>query len=291
MNRGIYMMVIASLFFAVMGALVKLLGGEINSVQIVFFRNVVGSGFILVSMLGKPLVNRGGHFGLLVFRGVAGTIALLALFYNMTQIGLGIAITYLQTSPIFVALFSHWFLGERLKLPGWGAIILGFIGILFIFKPDLQMSWTTNMLGLVNGILAGAAYTSVRALKSYYDTRSIVLSFMISGTLLPLSLLIVGTFIGSIEMPYLITEFEMPQRLQWLWLFLVGVVSLLGQIFVTRAYGAEKAGIVSAIGYITIPFSVVIGTILGDPWPDVWSVLGMIMIIGSGIIISIRRNI
>jgi len=73
-----------------------------------------------------------------------------------------------------------------------------------------------------------------------------------------------------------------------LWLALS---ALFGQYFVTKAYGADKAGIVSSIGYANIVFSVFIGMALGDAFPDWMSLSGIICIILSGVIISlVKRN-
>ena len=66
---------------------------------------------------------------------------------------------------------------------------------------------------------------------------------------------------------------------------------MLGQVLMTMAYGEDKAGIISTIGYSNIPFAVILGVMLGDALPGVSGIAGMILIIVSGIIISIRRNI
>jgi len=283
-------MLLASLFFAIMGASVKTVGANYNAIQIVFWRNVFGSIFIVASIIPRPLQNRGGMPVLLIFRGVAGTLALYALFYNLSTIGMGVAVTFLQTSPIFVAIFSHIFLKERLKPNAWIAIFMGFTGILCIFRPNATIDWTANILGLLNGILAAAAYTSVRGLRNHYEYRTIVLSFTLSGMGIPAISMLGGHVIPLHSYDYLITTFQWPQGYQWGWLLLVALSALGGQLFITKAYSYEKAGIMSAIGYMTIPMAILIGTLLGDPFPDLWKLSGIVLIILSGIMISVRSN-
>lgn len=273
-----------------MGAFVKVAGREMNSVNIVFYRNVVGLVFILASIVRKPLKNKGGHFGLLMFRGAIGAISLFALFYNMSHIGLGEAITYIQTSTIFVAVLSVVFLKERLSAWGWGAVVVGFMGILFIFRPDFSGNIKYDLLGIFNGAAAGAAYTSVRALKKYYDTRTIVLSFMGWGTVMSLVFMVLSPIVIIPEFDFLLAPFQVPKGISFLWLFFVGVTALLGQIFITKAYGEEKAGVVSTIGYTNIPFAIFIGFMLGDDFPGMATLIGMVLIISSGVVIAIRRN-
>ena len=62
-----------------------------------------------------------------------------------------------------------------------------------------------------------------------------------------------------------------PAGFEWFWILLLGLAALFGQYFVTKAYGADKAGIVSAIGYSNIPISIVLGMLLGDSFPELVS--------------------
>lgn len=284
-------MIFASFVFAGMGAFVKVASRDLNSIQIVLFRNVIGIFFILGSLLRKPLQNKGGRFGLLMFRGITGTMALYALFYNMGEIGLGKSITFIQTAPIFIAIFSMIFLHERLSLFGWLAVFIGFGGILLIFRPDLNSNPLNNFLGIFNGVFAAAAYTAVRELKKYYDTRSIVLSFMSWGIILPILSMLFAPYVNQIKFDFMVSPFVWPEGEQWFWLLMVGITAMLGQIYITKAYGEEKAGIISTVGYVNIPFAIFLGVMLGDPFPNLWEVIGILLIIVSGAIISLRRNI
>jgi drug/metabolite transporter (DMT)-like permease len=71
---------------------------------------------------------------------------------------------------------------------------------------------------------------------------------------------------------------------------LLGSAALFGQYFVTKAFGADKAGVISAIGYANIIFSIFIGMMLGDAFPDWVSLLGILCIIGSGLLISFSKS-
>jgi drug/metabolite transporter (DMT)-like permease len=284
-------MLTAAFLFALMGVFVKLLSQYMSSIEIVFFRNLVGALFIASSLIKRPSRDKGGRPFLLIFRGVVGSLALYALFYNMSTIGLGEAITYLQTAPIFIALFSFIWLKERLSHLGWIAIFIGFSGILFIFRPGLTMDLKTNFIGLFNGVATALAYTAIRELKKYYDTRAIVLSFMIAGIVLPLISMAVGEVHGINGLDFLFSGFVWPGGMAWVWIISLGIVAMLGQVLMTMAYGEEKAGVISTIGYSNIVFAVFLGSLMGDPLPDIFEVVGMSLIILSGVIISMRRNI
>jgi drug/metabolite transporter (DMT)-like permease len=85
-------------------------------------------------------------------------------------------------------------------------------------------------------------------------------------------------------------QWKWPKGKEWIYITWLGLAALFGQYFVTKAYGADKAGIVSVFGYANIIFSVFIGMALGDAFPDIVSWAGICCIICSGIIISLVRN-
>ncbi|QHT69408.1 DMT family transporter [Rhodocytophaga rosea] len=287
---GIYFMLISAFSFALMGAITKLLGNSFSAIQLVFFRNIFGVIFIGITLLKRPLHQTGGKPLLLVFRGVIGTLALYAFFYNITHISLGEAVTYSQTSPIFIALFSYILLKEKLNIYGWLSIVIGFLGILCIFRPDASMDVESNIIGLFCGIGTAFAYLSIRELKKIYDTRAVVLSFMVSGIILPVFSFGLSFLFEPSSYDFIVSPFAIPHVQDWLWIILLGITSLTGQVFLTKAYGEEKAGIVSGIGYSNIVFSILLGVLLGDSLPGISAMIGIGLIISSGILISLTKK-
>ena len=171
------------------------------------------------------------------------------------------------------------------------AVVLGFSGMLLIYKPVMHLPWYYHLAGLLSGITSAIAYLTVNRLTKYYDPRIIVLSFLMSGFIVPLITMIIHYSTGVHADGFLIVDFKLPQGAEWLLLLLMGLAALFGQYFVTRAYGSDKAGIVSVFGYANIIYSVFIGMLLGDAFPDWISWAGIFCIIGSGVIISlVKRN-
>ncbi len=285
-NKGVILMLIAAFFSACMGGFAKALSENMDTLEVVFFRNVIGVVIIFFTFYQKPLSQSGGKPFLLIFRGLIGFLALLAWFYNVAHISLADAVTFSNTSPIFTALFAFMFLHERIGKLGWFAIFLGFFGLVFIVKPNgLSMSYT-DILGILSGVGAGLAYTSIRELKRYYDTRVIVLSFMLTGTIFPILFAFIPSSFQPEALKFMFGEFVMPDLNQWFLIAGLGIFATLMQTFMTLAYGATKAGIVSAVSYTNIVFSIFIGMALGDAFPDILSIFGIILIITSGILIG-----
>lgn len=286
MDRGVLFMLIASLLFAVMGAFAKLASETLPSLEVVFFRNVFGVVIIGTAIMRSPMRHEGGRPFLLLFRGMMGFLALLAFFYNIAHIPLGDAMTYSKTSPIFTAIFAWLFLQERLPVRGWMAVFIGFVGIVFIAKPTGLMFAKSDLLGIASGIGAALAYTAVRELKRYYDTRAIVLSFMGVGTIGPLLLMLASPYVDAPSLDFLFGEFVMPQGAVWSYVVGMGVFATLAQVYMTRAYGESQAGIVGAVSYANIVFSILIGMMLGDAFPETFTLLGIILIVVSGLLVA-----
>ncbi|WP_321311778.1 DMT family transporter [Halarcobacter sp.] len=287
---GIKYMLFASFCFACMGAFAKQLSGSMSSIEVVFFRNVFGVLLILISIYKSPLTQKGGKPMLLVFRGLAGFVALLFFFYNIANIPLGEAMTFSKTSTIFSAIFAYIFVKEKLGFKGWLGVFIGFIGILFITKFDGSTLDKTDWLGILCGVGAGLAYTSIRELRKYYDGRTIVLSFMGIGTLGPLLLMLISEFYINEKYDFIFAKFVMPQPGDWIYIFCLGGVATLAQVYMTKAYSVAKAGIIGTISYANIAFSIMIGLILGDAFPDLWIVLGISLIVVSGFFVSSKKD-
>ena len=198
--------------------------------------------------------------------------------------------TFSKTSAIFTAIFAYLFLKEKLGFKGWIGVFVGFIGILFITEFNGTNLEKSDYLGILSGIGAALAYTSVRELRRYYDSRAIVLSFMAIGALGPLILMIIGNFYTNPHLDFMLATFIMPQANDWIFIILLGIFATFAQIFMTKAYSFAKAGIIGTISYSDIAFSIILGTLLGDKIPSFLIVLGIILIIISGLLVSTKKN-
>jgi len=284
-NSGVKYMLFASFTFAIMGAFAKLASQHISSLEVVFFRNIFGVVIISYTIYKKPMKHTGGKPLLLLFRGTMGFLALLAYFYNIANISLGDAVTFSKTAPIFTAIFAWLFLDEKLSSSGWFAIFIGFGGILLITQPTMGFT-KYDLLGIFSGVGAALAYTSVRELRNFYDTRAIVLSFTLVGTIGPVLLFIISPYLNVDNFDFIFAEFIMPKGVVWLYVIGLGVLGTLSQYFMTKAYGETKAGIVGAVSYTNIVFAILVGVLLGDTLPDIITTCGIALVVLAGIMVA-----
>ena len=279
-------MLIASFCFAVVGAFAKMLSREMPSVEVVFFRNFLSLLFVASTIYKYPIKNSGGKPWLLFFRGLMGLLGVLAFFYNIAHIPLADAMTFSRTSPIWTAIFAYMFLGEKIGKRGWIAVFIGFVGVVLIMKPNGLTFSKTDIIGVLSGVLAGLAYTSVRELRKYYDARIIVISFMVMGTIFPALFMWMAEFYKIESLDFILSPFVMPSGISWIYIIGLGAFAAMAQIFMTKAYGATKAGIVGASSYAVILFSIFVGVSLGDALPDIVGAFGILLVIIGGILVA-----
>lgn len=285
-RKGIAFMLLASFLFALTMLFAKLLSGSMGSVEVTFWRNGIGLIVIGALVILKPIHNIGGKPFTLIFRGIIGTIALLTFFYTISVTTLSNAIVFAKTEPIFTALLAFFLLGEKLSSRAILAVLIGFTGVAML--SGLHLGYL-HIMGILTGLLSALAYTSVRSLKAFYDERTVVLSFMISGVLIPIILMMAAEYITSDMLAFALSPFTMPQKMDWIWIILMGISAAYGQVYMTRAYFYAKAGIVSTVSYSVILFATLFGIILGDILPTPMVIMGGTLIVFSGVLLSRQK--
>lgn len=229
----------------------------------------------------KQTHKSGGYLTLFI-RTCFGGVSMLLTFYNIATIPLGIASTFAQTTPLYAVFFAYFFLKESLSPLVFVATAIGFLGILLISSPSSNIPLSNIIAGIASGIGAGIALVSVRECKKYFEERVIILAFGIVATILSLGCLIVG-MIYPIE---IFAWKSVGGNLWWL-ILAMGIFGTLGQYFMTKAFMLAPAGIVSPIDYTKIIFSLFLGIYLGDRLPNLESLVGMILVIVSGLMIAL----
>lgn len=273
-----------------MGAITKLLGNRYPSVELVFFRNLIGLSIILISVVNKPLIQIGGKTKLLIFRGTIGATSLFAFYYCLTKMQLAVANTYNLTYPLFIGFLSVFILKKLLSFKQWMAIILGFAGVLFIFRPDMNYPLKYHLIGLYSGIGTSMGYLSIHYLGKFYDRRSILLSFLTGGLILSCLSFFISLFYENKSFDFFLSPFIVPQGFDWVLILFMAVIALIGQSFVTKAFSLGKPAVMGTLNFLQIPFSWLAGLYLGDSNYNLYTYFGIFLVLLSGIWMSQLSN-
>jgi drug/metabolite transporter (DMT)-like permease len=170
---------------------------------------------------------------------------------------------------------------------------MGFVGVCLIFIPKMMstsLEAKSHIIGLANLVMTGLAYLSIRGLSAYYENRIIVLSFMLCGIFFPLVSLGIGTLIPSKNLDFILGTFTLAKSEHMFLILPLGLVALAGQVFLTKAFTHRNTGLIGAMGYSNVVFSILFGVLIGDPFPDFTSLLGIVVIIISGVVISLTKD-
>lgn len=277
--KGIIAMIISAFGFAVMAAFVKL-AGDIPSIQKTLFRNLVS--FFIAGV--TIWYYKGNFWGerenqkLLLMRSFFGTIGMVANFYAIDYLILSDANMLNKLSPFFVIIFSAVFLGEIIKWQQILAVLVAFLGCLFILKPAFQVDIFPYIIGVISGIFAAMAYTCVRCLGEKEKYYNIVFYF--------------SAFSIAVLLPFVLYFYKSMSWGQFVCLLLAGVFATIGQYGITLAYRFAPAREISIFDYTNIIFSAVLSTFIFGQVPDKFSFLGYVTIFAAAFFIYIwqRKN-
>lgn len=271
-TKGIIYIVVAAFGFSVMSLFVKL-AGDLPAFQKAFFRNFIALIFITVMMLRENIgfAPKKENIPGLLGRSLCGTLGLLCNFYALGTLNLSDANMLNKLSPFFAIIFSIFLLREKPTAAQVLGVAVAFGGSLLIIKPgfaDAQL--IPALAGVLGGLGAGAAYTFVRKLgKKGENSKRIVFYF--------------SAFSCLFCLPFLIVQYKSMTFLQTFYLIFAGTFACVGQLGITKAYLCAPAKEISVYDYTQVIFAALLGFFVFGDLPDIWSVLGYILICGAGV--------
>ncbi|MEX6586575.1 DMT family transporter [Paraclostridium bifermentans] len=267
-NKGIVFIILSAFGFAMMSAFIKL-SGDLPSIQKTFFRNLVSCiiAFSLILKYKESAFGSKENRKILILRSIFGTLGIILNFYAIDRLVLSDANMLNKLSPFFVIIFSAIFLKEKIKSNQAIAVIIAFIGALFIIKPTLNFAIIPYVAGILGAIFAAAAYTCLRVLGGKEKFYTVVFFFSLFST--------VSIF------PFAIMAYKSMTIMQFVYLVLGGVFASIGQFGVTLAYKYAPAKEISIFDYSNIIFSAIISIVVFNVIPDKYSFIGYIIIFSA----------
>ena len=261
----------AGFFFALMTFFVRL-SGELPTMEKAFFRNAVAAVIAWVTLLRSGETYRPTKETVpdLFWRSLYGTLGLICNFYAIDKLNIADANILNKLSPFFAILMSAILLKEKANKTEWFCVFLAFTGALFVIKPSFQMQSVYALIGMLGGLGAGTAYTFVRKLGK-------------KGVPGPLIVLCFSVFSCVVTLPFLIFNFVPMNGKQLLFLLLAGISAAGGQFSITKAYTKAPAKEISVFDYTQVIFAALLGFLFLGQVPDVYSLIGYVVIIGSAV--------
>jgi drug/metabolite transporter (DMT)-like permease len=294
-------MILGALLFALMGVCVKIASAWFSSMELVFYRGLIGVVFLwlIARRGGVTLATR--HPGMHAWRSLIGVISLGAWFHAIANMPLATAVTLNYMSSVWVAFFLvggallAWAPmpgrdGRAQRPPLHGALVLtvlaGFAGVVMVLRPSAHGSQNfAGLMGLLSGLAAALAYMQVVALSRLGEPEERTVFYFALGSAVAGGL---GTWLGPS------TPFHQWTWEHALWLLPIGVFAALGQLCMTRAYAKARTRsgtlVVANLQYSGIVFAAMFSVLLFDERIDALGWAGMALIIASGIAATVLRH-
>lgn len=280
-TKGIICILLSAFCFSGMSTFINL-SGDVPVFQKVFFRNLVAFIFASVALArrGEKFKPTKGCMPYHLLRSSVGLLGVFGNFYATTHMSHTADAAMLnKLSPFFTLVFSAIFLKEKVKPKQALAIAGAFIGALFVIKPSVSnVEIIPSIAGVIGGMGAGIAYTSIRKMASMGENGRFTVFFF-------------SFFTVVVTAPYLIFNYHPMTTRQLVYLILVGLCATGGQFAITAAYSFAPSREISVYDYSNVIFTAIEGYFfLNHQVPDILSVVGYAVIIAMAVWMFIYNN-
>lgn len=276
-SRAILTICAGVAFLVLNDAIAKLLTDRYDPVQIVFLRNVIAVPLIAatVLLLRGAHALRTRHLALHAMRGLLMLLGAYLYFTSLSFMPLAEATALIFSAPIFITALSVPLLGEAVGWRRWGAVLLGFIGVLIVVQPDAAGFQPASLLPV------GAAFL--------YALFMISARWIGPGEGLWTMMLFVVLFPMLYAAPFALRAWTAVQA-DDLWLFVaIAILGSLGITLIGQAFRLAPAAVVAPFDYTALIWATLLGWLIWGDLLALRTVVGALIIAASGIVIVVRE--
>ena len=268
-RKGILFILLSAFFFCLMSVFVRL-AGDVPTMQKAFFRNIVAAilAAVLLARSKSGFSFQKKNLPDLLLRSSIGTAGILCNFWAVDHLRIADANILNKLSPFFAILMSIFILKEKPNRIEWLSVLLAFIGAAFVAKPSAGIASFPALIAILGGFTAGTAYTYVRKLGLEGERGPVVVMFF-------------SAFSTLVLLPNLLLHYHPMTMKQLIFLIFAGMSAAGGQLSITTAYQNAPARDISVFDYSQVVYAAIFGLILFGEIPDVWSIVGYVIITGT----------
>jgi len=278
-HLGAVYMILSVLFFSFMDILIKITD-EYNVGQTMFFRALFGliPIFFLIPKNRMKNFYKTKNIKLHFYRSFFGAIAMAAIFIGLRNLQLAEVTALAFSGPLWVVLFSMFFLSEKIRLKRWIAVGLGFIGVIIISKPGFDNLNFYYIYPIIFCI--GFAGVSILIRKLTLAGESIwLIAFYFS---------LVSGLGGLLTIP--LGLWKMPNTYDFILLILIGLLGGIANLLLTQSYKLAEVTLTTPLKYLSLVIAIIFGFYFFEEIPSIHTLSGAALIVVSSAIIFIREN-
>ena len=263
--------------FSVMDLLVKW-SGDYSTGQVMFFRGLFGilpTYFLIPKDRLKTFYKTKRpweHF----FRCVMGLMALIAIIIALRELPLAVVVSLSYAAPLFITILSIFLLSEKVGMFRWIAVLIGFIGVIFISEPGFKNLNYLYLLPLVFCIGMAFVTITIRKLSTTEPIWLISIFF---------SIIILIASLTTIPFGWI-----MPTPKDFVLLALIGITGGSANLFLTQSYKLSEVSLVAPLKYLALVFAIFFGYFIWNETPTIKTLIGASLVVLASLIIF-RREI
>ena len=268
---------LGSLMLVVMASVAKFLGDRIPSFELLFFRSALGMLLVIPFFLQNPLEPfRTKRFGMHFLRGFTGAVGNGCFFWTITHMLLADSMALQFSRPLWMIPLAIWMLHETVSRDRIGVTLVGFVGILLYARPFTTGFDPNAIVGAVGAMFGGLVVVCIKRLSTTEPTKVIMFYYAFWNAIFAL----------------------IPSLFIWVWptgrefglLCLLGFLGITGQGMITKGLTLGDASALAPLDYSRIVYAAVIGFVLFGELPGLWSVAGMVLIVGCSIYLVLSEK-
>jgi drug/metabolite transporter (DMT)-like permease len=267
---GILHMLVATVLFAGSSALTKWLVQAYPIGEVLFVRAVtslVGASLVILPYAGLAVFRTKRLRDHLV-RGVSQSCSQVFLVIAFSLMPLASAVAINFSAPLFATIASIVFLKETVGPVRWGALIIGFLGVLLVTSPGVDTFQTGSLFALANAVLFGTVTVGVRGMTATESTETLTLYQFV---------LLTVVFTASLPLGWVA-----PNAADWGAMVANGLGNAVGQYLWTRALHLAPTSAVVPFNYFSLVWAIVLGFVVWGDIPPVTLIAGSAIVAGSG---------
>ncbi len=274
---GITLALTGFAIFSLHDALVKVLA-DYSIFQIIFFAMLFGYvPFSLAMVINeRPQSLKPKNSALVIFRSLLNVGGLCFGFLSFSLIPLIETYVLLFLTPLIISLLAIAFLGEKIAIRRWIAIILGLIGVLIVLRPSPANAELGHLFGFLAAICGAGVAIISRKVGNLENAATLMIFPIIAN------IIVTGGLLYFVYQPMPLLDLSL--------MFLIGTFGLIGQLLILLAYKAAPAAMIAPTQYSQIIWAIIIGSLFFNESIDTFVIVGSIITIASGLLIFWREN-
>lgn len=269
----------AFLMFTIMNLLAKILSEHHSVIEIAFYRNLVALMpflFMIYAMGRRGVARIDSKPGWIIFRAVFGTVSLVATFAAYSLMPMADTTALLFTSSLFIPILGTVFLKERVGIYRWGAVLVGFVGVVIMVRPTGSAYAAGIAIALGAAVVQAVLQVVLRYLGRYERPETITFYFFL-----------IGTVVTALPLPFIATR---PTPAEIPLLIGVGLSGAAAQMLLSTAFRNAKAAIVTVFNYSGIVWATLLGWLIWNEWPLPAVLTGAAIVIACNLLIIWRES-